>query len=63
MIVARVSSVSNLLPNLDDLLTELPGATPGVADARALAQAASSASTVDELDQALTSLAADWRKS
>lgn len=55
--------MSNLLPNLDDLLTELPGATPGVADARALAQAASSASTVDELDQALTSLAADWRKS
>jgi len=40
VIVARVSSVSNLLPNLDDLLTELPGATPGVEDARAIVEAA-----------------------
>jgi len=32
--------VSNLLPNLDDLLTELPGATPGVEDARAIVEAA-----------------------
>ena len=32
--------MSNLLPNLDDLLTELPGATPGVEDARAIVEAA-----------------------
>lgn len=55
--------MSNLLPNLDDLLAELPGATPADRDARALAQAATSASTAAELDQALTSLVADWRQS
>lgn len=59
----RVPLVSTLLPNLDDLLVELPGSTPADRDARALAQAATSASTVAELDQALTSLVADWRKS
>ena len=62
MIVARVCSVSNLLPNLDDLLTELPGATPGVEDARAIVEAAASASTIDDLDKALGALALSWRQ-
>ena len=62
MIAARVSSVSNLLPNLDDLLAELPGPTPADRDARALARAATDASTVAELDQALTSVVTDWRQ-
>ncbi|HZL05642.1 MAG TPA: hypothetical protein VFE45_09535 [Coriobacteriia bacterium] len=55
--------MSNLLPNLDDLLAMLPGQDPSVRDAHAVAEAAASASTVGELDQALTSLVADWRKS
>lgn len=55
--------MSNLLPNLDDLLAALPGQEPSVRDARAVVEAAAGASTVGELDQALTSLVADWRKS
>lgn len=53
--------MSNLLPNLDDLLAELPGSTPADRDARALVEAANGASTVDELDQALNAVAMDWR--
>ncbi len=55
--------MSDLLPNLDDLLAELPGSTPADRDARALAQAASNPSTVAELDRALTSVVAEWRQS
>jgi len=55
--------VSDLLPNLDDLLAALPGQEPSARDARAVAEAATSASTVAELDHALTSLVAGWRKS
>lgn len=55
--------MSDLLPNLDDLLAEVPGPTPADRDARALAEAATDASTVAELDRALTSVVADWRQS
>ena len=58
--------MSNLLPNLDDLLALLaarPAQEPSVRDARAVVEAAASASTVPELDHALTSLVADWRTS
>lgn len=58
----RVLRVSTLLPNLDDLLAELPGSTPADRDARALVQAATSASSIDELDQALNAVAMGWRK-
>lgn len=54
--------MSNLLPNLDDLLAELPGATPGAGDARAIAEAAATASTIDDLDKALGALALSWRR-
>jgi len=53
--------MSSLLPNLDGLLAALPEAAPADRDSRALAEAAASASTVDELDQALTALVAGWR--
>ncbi len=63
MIPARVLHVSILLPNLDDLLAQLPAAaTPAVRDARAVAEAAASASTVDELDQVLGALVMSWRQ-
>jgi len=62
VIDARVPRVSNLLPNLDDLFAELPGATPAVRDARAVAEAAASASTVDELDQVLGVVVMSWRQ-
>lgn len=62
MIADRVLHVSNLLPNLDDLLAELPGPKPAVRDARAVAEAGATASTVDELDQALRALATSWRQ-
>ncbi len=62
MIAGSVSSVSNLLPNLDDLLTELPGATSGVEDARAIVEAAAAASTLDDLDKALGALTLSWRQ-
>lgn len=58
----RVLLMSTFLPNLDDLLTELPESTLADRDARALAQAATSASTIDELDQALNAVAIGWRK-
>lgn len=55
--------MSDLLPNLNDLLAELSGSTPADRDARALAQVATEASTVAELDRALTSVVTDWRQS
>jgi hypothetical protein len=57
-----VARVSDLLPNLDDLLAELPGSTPADRDARALAQAATTASAADELDRVLGALVASWRQ-
>jgi hypothetical protein len=54
--------VSDLLPNLDALIDELPGSTPGTKDARALAEAVTVASTIEELDQALSRVAATWRQ-
>jgi hypothetical protein len=54
--------VSILLPNLDELLAALPDATPADRDARALACAATGALTVEELDLALSTLAATWRQ-
>ena len=62
MISARVARVSDLLPNLDDLLVELPESTPADRDARALAQAATAASAADELDRVLGALVASWRQ-
>lgn len=54
--------MSILLPNLDDLLTELPESTLADRDARAIVEAAMSASTIDELDKALNAVAIGWRK-
>lgn len=55
--------MSDLLPNLDDLLAALLRQDPSHRDARAVAEAAASALTVVELDQTLTSLVAGWRTS
>lgn len=60
---SRVRSVSDLLPSLAELLTQLPEeATSANRDARALVAAAMDATTVDELDQKLLSLSTVWRQ-
>lgn len=49
--------MSELLPNLDALLTHLAGER----DARTLAEAVVAATTEDDLDRALDAVIATWR--
>ncbi|WP_428338668.1 hypothetical protein [Mycobacterium sp.] len=53
--------MSELLPNLDALLTHLVGDTGGARDARTLAEAVAESTTEDDLDQALDAVIATWR--
>lgn len=54
--------MSDLLPNLDDLTNHLPGDSAGQRDARLLAEAVASASTGDDIDEALDTVIATWRQ-
>lgn len=51
--------MSGLLPNINDLLAALP-ANAQAADARELSIAATTAGTVDEIDQALLRVVDGW---
>ncbi len=56
------AGVSDLLPNLNSLLEQLTGETAGRRDARALAEAAASVCTEQELDAAMGDVIATWRR-
>jgi hypothetical protein len=51
--------MSSLLPNVDDLIKALPETEPN-ADARALAVAAASAQSEEELDRVLSTTVEGW---
>lgn len=55
----RIISMSSLLPNVDDLIKALPETEPN-ADARALAVAAASAQSEEELDRVLSTTVEGW---
>ncbi|WP_292734200.1 MULTISPECIES: hypothetical protein [unclassified Microbacterium] len=55
--------MSDLLPNAEPLAEILQGATEPKNDARAIVAAASAASSVDELDTAISRLIETWRTS
>lgn len=52
--------VSELLPNLDSLVSQLGHKSGAKADALALAESARSASTVAELDEAVRTVIEGW---
>jgi hypothetical protein len=56
---ARIISMSNLLPNVDDLIVALPDTTQA-ADTRELTLAAATAETPEELDRALATVIEGW---
>lgn len=60
---SRIGSMSDLLPNAEPLAEILQGATEPKNDARAIVAAASAASSVDELDTAISTLIETWRTS
>ena len=60
---SRIGSMSDLLPNAEPLAEILQGATEPKNDARAIVAAASAASSVDELDTAISRLIETWRTS
>lgn len=51
--------MSTFLPNADDLMAALPETTQA-ADTRKLVLAATTAETLEELDQALTTIVDGW---
>lgn len=55
--------MSDLLPNAEPLAEILQGVTEPKNDARAIVAAASAASSVDELDTAISTLIETWRTS
>ncbi len=52
--------MSDLVPNLDDLLVALPDGTKAGRDARELAQAVASADTWEDVDAALDRVVDRW---
>ena len=60
---SRIGSLSDLLPNAEPLAEMLQGVTEPKHDARAIVAAASAASSVDELDTAISMLIETWRTS
>ena len=60
---SRIGSMSDLLPNAEPLAEILQGPTEPKNDARAIVAAASAASSVDELDTAISTLIETWRTS
>lgn len=60
---SRIGSMSDLLPNAEPLAEILQGATEPKNDTRAIVAAASAASSVDELDTAISTLIETWRTS
>jgi hypothetical protein len=53
--------VSELLPNLEPLAALLGHATSAKADAHALLDAVATATSVDELDEAIGTIVESWR--
>lgn len=54
--------MSEILPNLINLIEHLDGDKPAVKDARVLAHSALTAQSEDELRAVLTSVVAQWRE-
>lgn len=54
--------MSDLLPNLDALRSQLTGDTASQQDARALADAIAHATTEKDIDDALDAVIATWRQ-
>ncbi|MDV3131452.1 hypothetical protein [Mycobacterium sp. 29Ha] len=54
--------MSDLLPNLDALRSQLTGDAAGQQDARVLADAIAHATTETDLDDALDAVIATWRQ-